>query len=294
MIQWFNNFIQGRIATATLISLSLLPINGLSSANMPPNMPPPNRPPCPPPNMPPNGPHCKPGKIEPIIPPTMAHDPIYCIPEDNYLFSERTWCWIGGAVLGAAAGAATGSVVSGRRGRQGFPGQAGPRGPAGTPGATGPTGAQGITGPAGAAGAAGAQGATGPTGPAANFPVDTGQTLTFNTDLDTTSDITGTSATPFVTLPDGVVLEGPTISPLAAGTNTFAPIIVSPPEFGSYTVGVQITSGTTALAATITTTGTASRDGSITTILNGATATTVAGDQAQTAATFVYGAPPVP
>lgn len=198
-------------------------------------------------------------------------------PCGSSFLSGNAACWIGGAALGAAAGAATGAAVSNNK-----KGKHGERGPIGPTGATGATGATGPIGP------------IGPTGPAFTFPTDGDNTLTFHYTLDVTAAVTGSSVTFYVTKPDGTVIETATHTITAAGLITDE-IIITPPEFGSYTVGAQVTSvGVTAVVATLLETVDATRDASVTTILNVVPAIAIIAAQAQTSADFVYGAPPVP
>jgi hypothetical protein len=174
----------------------------------------------------------------------------------------------GALLVGAAAGAATGAAVSnGKRGSHGH---------------------IGATGPSGATGAISAVGATGPTGPAGAFPVDTGETLTFDSGLTVSAGAAGSTAIGFVSLPDGTVLETAAVTPLVIGLNTIPTIVVTDPEFGTYTVGVQVTSGVVAVNGTLTDTVTSSRDG-VTTIAQAIPAVGIISAQTQTSADFTYG-----
>lgn len=196
-----------------------------------------------------------------------------CCEEESFWCSTKG-CLIGGALLGAAAGAGTGYAAghsSGHRGKTGF---TGPAGPAGLPGPTGPTGA------------------TGPTGPAGTFAVDTDETLTFTPSINITVAAGGT-VTPFVSLPDGTVIEGTETVIGLIGVNNFPPIVVDPAMFGEYAVGFQL-NGTVAFSGATLGTAAATRDGSTTLLQLGPTVAVALGAQAQTSVNFVYGDDPVP
>lgn len=189
---------------------------------------------------------------------------------------SSAWGWVGAAALGAAAGAATGAAVSN-----------GHRGHSGDPGAAGAAGAAGV------AGAPGAPGAVGPAGPAGTFPVDTGETLTFNQNLNVTAGL-GVIVTPFVSQPDGTVLLGPSVTITALGPITFDPIVIVNPQFGTYTVGVQADTNPTNLTATLDASVDATRDGSATIFISGLPVVVPLARFGQVSADFTYGSPPVP
>lgn len=188
--------------------------------------------------------------------------------ESSSFLSGKGLCLIGGAALGAAAGAATGYAAS-SDGHRGHHGERGRRGPTGDPGATGATGA------------------------AFAFPADIGQSLTFNFVLTVTAGDVSTTVTPFVSLPDGTVIEGGAQA-VVIGVNTLTPIVITDPLFGTYTSGVQVVSGFVALGATLLETVVASRDGSTTLIANTTPVVATAANESQTTVDFVYGANPVP
>lgn len=190
---------------------------------------------------------------------------------------SNVWCWLGGALLGAAAGAGTGYAASqdGKRGRTGDPGDIGPIGPvgpAGTPGATGATGATGAPG---------------------TFPVDTGETLTFNQAfLPTLGD--GATVTPFVSQPDGTVLLGAPITiTLPLSNIVFPPFVITDPQFGEYNAGIQIDSTLIPVTGLLTQNAVSTRDSSTTLFGDMNAVTALIGTQYQENADFVYPAPPV-
>lgn len=198
-----------------------------------------------------------------------------CCEEESFWCSTKG-CLIGGALLGAAAGAGTGYAAghsSGHRGKTGF---TGPAGPAGLPGPTGPTGA------------------TGPTGPAGTFAVDTDETLTFTPALNVTVSGIGATVTPFVSLPDGTVIEGTPTVIAAIGVNNFPPIVVDPAMFGEYAAGFQIAGGPLGITAALIETVTASRGPVTTLVVNPTPAVVLLNTNGQTSVNFVYGDPPVP
>lgn len=186
---------------------------------------------------------------------------------------SNVWCWIGGALLGAAAGAGTGYAASqdGRRGRTGDPG---PTGPAGL----------GIPGPTGATGATGAPG---------TFAFDAGETLTFNSAFTVAAGVGGT-VTPYVSEPDGTVTEGTPVVIAALGAIVFPPIVITDPEFGEYNFGIQIDSTVIAVTGTLTENIVASRDASTTLVANATPVVSNLGTQSQTSEDFVYGPTNVP
>jgi hypothetical protein len=203
-------------------------------------------------------------------------------------FGGRWGPLLGAVVLGAAAGAATGAAVSsGKRGHRGHDGDPG------STGSTGATGLTGATGATGAAGATGATGATGPVGPAFTFPGQAG-TLTFEFEAAAIAAAAGNIATPFVSLPNGTVVEGAPVT-LATGLNVFAPIIITTPIFGTYTAGIQVSGTGTLVGTTVSETVTASRDGSVTNIITGGPFTDLlGGTESQTSADFTFDATNIP
>ena len=135
-----------------------------------------------------------------------------------------------------------------------------------------------------------------------------GTVLTFSFPLTDTVEVglnAGTvTYTPFVSLPDGTVVEGTPVSftgPTATVDLTFPPIMV-PAMTGTYTVGVQVSSRGTVRGLDIVGMGLAinvfaPRDGSNTTFMLGAVdflLPIITGSKAQASVDFTYGAPPVP
>lgn len=189
---------------------------------------------------------------------------------------SNMWCWLGGALLGAAAGAGTGYAASqdGKRGRRGDEGPAGP-------------GGIGLPGPAGATGATGATGAPG------TFEADEGETLTFNSVLNVTAGIGG-SVIPFVSFPDGTVLEGAPVPITVLGPIVFPPFVIQDPVYGEYNVGVQTDSSLIAVSGSLVNNAVASRDSSTTIFANLTPVISLLGTQTQTSEDFVYGPVLVP
>lgn len=189
--------------------------------------------------------------------------------EDNCCGSN--WgCWIGGTLLGAAAGAATGAAVSGGRGHRGAQGETGDTGEPGERGRRGPPGAPG------------------------SFVADGTNTLSFDASLTVGASLVGAELVFFVSEPDGTVLQTAPVTPAAVGLLDFPALVVSPALFGEYATGIQISDPTLVAAATaVTIDVTASRDGSVTTLVL-TTPTVAIGDQAQASSNFVYGEDPLP
>lgn len=188
---------------------------------------------------------------------------------------SNVWSWLGGAALGAAAGAATGAAASnGKRGHRGDPGPIGPQG------------IQGIQGFPGATGATGATGAPG------TFPVDTGQTLTFNQAFTVATGV-GATVTPYVAGPDGTVIEGTPVVIAAAGLIAFPPIVVTDPEFGEYNAGIQVDATLVGVTGTLLENAVATRDGT-TIFANSIPVAVTLGTQQQVNDDFVYGPTNVP
>jgi hypothetical protein len=215
--------------------------------------------PCPPPCDP-----CCPPPCDPCCPPKCSN--------------TNMWAIAGSLLLGAAAGAGAGAAVaSGKRGKHGHDGRRGPTGDPGVPGPTGP----GI-----------------PALPAGtfleSFTVDGVNTLTFELLVTGVTLGTGTTVTPFVVLPNNVVVQGtPVALTLLLQTLALPPV---PAIFGDYQVGIFLenTAASIALTAPITANVTASRDGSVTNEIIPAVATTILQTQAETVAGFAYGLPPIP
>jgi hypothetical protein len=305
MYTWLNKTKTNKRILLSIFSACLIPLNTTAAFYNP-------YPPCPAPCLP-----CNPYP-QPCNP---------CPEEETSSFWSCGGCWIGGALLGAAAGAGTAAAISnnnksgkgtssiqgvqGPQGPQGVQGLQGPAGPAGPTGAQGPqgvqgpqgpagSGVQGLQGPAGPAGPAGAQGPQGlagpigPTGPAGTFAVDTANTLAFHYTINASIGL-GATLTPFVSLPDGTVIESTPIiiTLLNIGLPQILTIPVSNPPYGSYTVGVQ-NNGFIAVTATISETVLASRDNTTTSLLNLTPLISLLGSQTQSSAEFVYGAAPVP
>ena len=174
----------------------------------------------------------------------------------------------------------------------------GPQGPQGQVGPPGPQGLQGIPGVQGIQGFQGNQGFQGPPGPSP-FVADVGELLTFtivatitNTSLtDTLDDVT---FIPFITLPNGVTIEGtpsiPSIDPDSAATFSFDAIMVPNPPFGQYLIGVQAipTPATVSYEQMIRSVFiAASRDAS-NTVMGSSTSINVSGSQSQVTIEFGY------
>lgn len=146
-------------------------------------------------------------------------------------------------------------------------------------------------------GPAGPTGATGPSG--AGFIEDTGQSLTFTiSSLFPASPAGSVTVIPFITTPNGVTIEGPSlISPTLGGTINFAPIVVSNPVFGFYNFGLSILNTSATTLAGITLNGTlvtASRDASVTSELTPLAGVSIAPGESQVSNTFTYGPANVP
>jgi len=158
----------------------------------------------------------------------------------------RTALILGGAaVVGGIAGAVAGNSGShhGKRGRTG---------------ATGDTGATGAVGPVGPTGP------VGPPGPSV-FVADTGQSLSFAMSLIVTSLLGQGEVTPFVERPDGIVVEGPSITLGLFNIPPIPPITIIDPIFGTYHFGLRLTSGTlVTIGLAMQGVVFASRDGSLT------------------------------
>lgn len=191
---------------------------------------------------------------------------------ESSIWDSKAFIILGSIALGAAAGAAVGAAIS-----HGKHGSSGDLGPDGETGATGTTGTTGTTGPS-------------------PFVADIGETLSFDMTLDIGTDIAGPgTVTPYVTQPDGTTIEGPAVVVLATGAVPIPPIVITDPQFGTYTWGVQYSSGllsatsTTTLSADIT----ASRDGSVTSVIAPPVVFLGSG-QAQQSANFVYDPANVP
>lgn len=185
------------------------------------------------------------------------------------IWDSKAATWIGSALIGAAAGAGAGYAAG--------------KGNKGSTGNTGAAGPVGLTGPAGATGATGAPG---------TFPVDTGETLTFNGALTVAVGV-GATVTPFVSQPDGTVLLGAPIV-LILGVNPFPPFVIADPQFGEYAVGVQMDATLLGITASLVENAVATRDSSTTIFANVTPAVALLGTQGQTSENFVYGGPNVP
>jgi hypothetical protein len=205
-----------------------------------------------------------PAPCDPCCPPPC--DPC-CPPKSNM------WAMAGSLLIGAAAGAAAGAAVaSGKRGKHGHDGRRGATGAAGIPGPTGP----GIPPlPAGTS--------------LETFTVDGTNTLTFSLNLTGVTLGTGTTVTPFVVLPNNVVVEGTPV-PLVIGALTLS-LPPVPAIFGDYQFGVFLNNTAASLAVIGPTVAniTASRDGSITNEIIPPVSTTALQTQAQSTAGFGYG-----
>jgi hypothetical protein len=123
--------------------------------------------------------------------------------------------------------------ITGPQGSVGAQGVAGPQGSQGAQGSQGSQGAQGAQGADGAQGAQGNQGAQGASG---TFTANTGATLVFTCATPGTG---SDSVYPFVVSPDGTASTG---SPFVSTGGTIV-IDVPNPEYGTYEVGLEKTSG---------------------------------------------------
>ncbi|MBA3957049.1 MAG: hypothetical protein H0X51_01450 [Parachlamydiaceae bacterium] len=231
------------------------------------------------------------------------NDPYYDSFPENYCESFVTECepapcrrdnrgssWgstVAAILFGAAAGAGTGYLVANNKNKHCHDGATGPQGPSGPAGATGATGA---TGPAGLEGLAGQSvtGAPGATGPSP-FIADTDESLTFNFSINITAGIGG-SIIPFVSQPDGTVVEGAPI-PIAG----LLPLVLNPPaivindpDFGTYTSGIHLDGGLVGVTAALTESVVSSRDGT-TILLTSANGIATLGTNTQVSAEFTYG-----
>lgn len=198
-----------------------------------------------------------------------ADDPSPC--EENCCFGKKEWDYLmTGTIAGTAAGAIAGyAVTDGKnQGKRGLQGQVGLQG-----NQSAPTGPSGPTGPAGVSG---------------TFPVDAGESLTFNGTL-TVLIGDGNTVTPFVSLPDGTVVLGTPV--IANGVTALPPINISPPEFGEYAYGFQVSGAVFPFSVTFLGNVNATRDGSSTVV---ASATLVPSNEGQLSVNFVYGPPNVP
>lgn len=194
----------------------------------------------------------------------------------EYQECKPRWFTVKDAViLGVAAGlgAAAGALVHHKNGHHGGDGEHGRRGRRGRDGETGPQGPQGP-----------------------GFTEDVGQTLTFITSALFPLPPGTVTAIPFITDPSGRTFEGPTVV-IVNGTNTFPPIVVPNPIFGTYNVGLQITNPTATPITGITLNGSiaiASRDGSSTTELAPLAGVLVGPGESQITTTFTYDPANVP
>jgi hypothetical protein len=170
---------------------------------------------------------------------------------------KQNWSWLkdlaifaGAATVGVLAGVVAGNNSSkhchckdpnsGQTGPVGIVGPTGATGAGGRDGCTGALGPRGFLGPSGSIGPTGWMGVTGPTGPAAYFEEDNGQSIIVNLVGIFPTAATGTlTAIAFVTLPDGVTIEGP-LEILIGGSHSFTPLDISNPLLGTYSTGIQL------------------------------------------------------
>lgn len=163
----------------------------------------------------------------------------------------------------------------------------------GCTGAVGPAGAAGLVGPTGPAGLVGPSGLAGPMGPInAPFavPVDSGESLSFNYTLGVTLGDIGSTATPFVVMPDGRVLEGGA-QVTVLGLNPVSSVVILDPQFGRYTVGVRFDNGVTAIGGNLVMTAGASCTAPVTTIFFNNGLVSGLSNNSQTAGHYTYGSP---
>lgn len=189
----------------------------------------------------------------------------------EYQECKPRWFTVKDAViLGVAAGlgAAAGALVHHKNGHGGEDGDRGRRGRRGERGATGATGPAGI-----------------------GFIADLGQTLTFSlAALFPASPPNSISVTPFITDPSGRTFEGQPVF-IQNGTNTFGPVVIPNPIFGTYNVGLLIANTGGAAIAGITLNGStalASRDNVTTTELAPLAGVLVGPGESQITTTFTY------
>lgn len=219
---------------------------------------------CPPPCDPCCAPTC-----DPCCPPP-------CCPAPCASSNCNWWCIAGGLLAGAAAGAGVAAAMD-NKGKRGHDGR---RGPTGDPGPVGPTGPGIPPLPAGTF--------------LETFVVDGANTLAFVFTYVGGTVGAGATITPFVVLPNNVVVEGNPVA-FATGAQVIAQTLTVPAIFGDYTPGVFLSSPT---AASTLVSGlfevTASRDGTITNVASPGVATTGTDIQAESTSGFAYGAPPIP
>lgn len=156
----------------------------------------------------------------------------------------------------------------------------------------------------------GPQGPVGPQGPAGPGPfiVDTGSLLTFTIYNEPGGQLpAGSQLIPFVSTPDGRVIQGaPIIANGVAFDYTFAPIPVPNPVFGTYHTGVSITVSAPFFPALMSLTSLATSDragvsppeNTLVGEMDGLSPVFIvplaAGDKYQTTADFTYGPADIP
>lgn len=169
----------------------------------------------------------------------------------------------------------------------------------GCDGCSGTTGSEGPIGPVGPTGPIGPPGPLGPTGPAGEGPFmpDIEQTLTFDFTIDLVSIESGTTTiTPFVSHPDGRVIEDTPIVVTIADTGSILTpsLSVENPVFGTYNVGLNIITTNSPSTIHLTTEATASRNNSVTLVLDLPSLIIPANLETQIPGLFVYGSINVP
>lgn len=232
-----------------------------------------------------------------------------------------------GAGAGFAAGHNNGKHGKhGKRGKRGRTGATGDTGPQGPQGVQGPQGQQGIQGPAGPAGASSSSSSSSSSGCSScgsgcnnngccpdccddcdcdcdttdttenllPFIADEGQTLTFDINLTLAATLVSGTIIPYVSTPDGQVIEGSAFSSTLAVLQSRT-IVISDPVFGTYHPGIQIINpGATVAVNILATSVTASRDGSTTDIAPPVTFGVSIGVEEQVEQSFTYGQNNVP
>lgn len=201
----------------------------------------------------------------------------YCEDESACCFrASRTALIIGGAaIVGGIAGAVAGATVKNKKSSNNNGNQSGNNAnPITTTLNTGPTGLLSL----------------------GQFAVEAGQTLTFAMAATLTSATLGeVSFTPFITMPNGVIIEGEAIVPAALGTIGPITLIASDPVYGTYHAGLQIVNTSSAAAGvSLSVTVAASRDGSTTALLPFGDLETIPTGTSQLQQEFTYGPNPLP
>lgn len=126
-----------------------------------------------------------------------------------------------------------------------------------------------------------------------DFEKDCGETLTFRISLELFQDL-GSSVIPFVSTPNGKVFEGTNYNLTLFNVTQTKTITIKNPVFGTYHVGLQGSDITSTIPFEFFSTVTASRDGSVTSLLPVIDDTFQAVPSQQFTQEFTYGKKNVP